>query len=163
MNTTTAAEKLGISVSTIQRWCRTGRIQATKNGRAWIIDPTSLPAVQEEITVQRYIIEETQTKVCGADVTAYNIVDTTTGATARTLYHRDDAEVRLARLNAGETIEPAKPTATTGTTGWSRHSRGIRRYDAVSDAMLGSFGLASPAAPGTCHFCGLNARTCDCN
>lgn len=51
MNTTTAAEKLGISVSTIQRWCRTGRIAATKTGRAWTIDPTSLPTHSEEPTV----------------------------------------------------------------------------------------------------------------
>lgn len=51
MNTTTAAEKLGISVATIRRWCRTGRIQAVKVGRAWSIDPASLPTHSEEPVV----------------------------------------------------------------------------------------------------------------
>ncbi len=48
MNTTQAAEKIGMSVSTIRRWCRTGRIAAAKVGRAWHIDPAALPIRSEE-------------------------------------------------------------------------------------------------------------------
>ena len=45
MNTLTvtqAAAKAGVSPSTICRWCRMGAIAATKDGRRWHIDPTSL-------------------------------------------------------------------------------------------------------------------------
>lgn len=48
MNTTQAAEKIAMSASTIRRWCRTGRIIATKVGRAWHIDPAALPIRSKE-------------------------------------------------------------------------------------------------------------------
>lgn len=47
MNTATAAEQANVSTSTIRRWCRTGRIAATKVAGRWVIEATAT----EEVTV----------------------------------------------------------------------------------------------------------------
>lgn len=70
MNATQAAEKLGLSVSTIRRWCRTGRIQAVKAGRAWVIEPASLP-VQTEGTsmIEKIQIKDARRNWRGDEIT----------------------------------------------------------------------------------------------
>ena len=47
MNTTTAAEQANVTTGTIRRWCRTGRIAATKVNGRWVIEATTTeePAV----------------------------------------------------------------------------------------------------------------------
>ena len=42
LTVTQAAAKAGVSPSTIRHWCRIGAVAATKIGRRWHIDPTSL-------------------------------------------------------------------------------------------------------------------------
>src|SRR3954471_23108225 len=42
MNTTTAATKANVTVSTIRAWCRTGAVAAVKQAGRWIIDAASL-------------------------------------------------------------------------------------------------------------------------
>jgi len=42
MDTTTAAAKAGVTVSTVRTWCRIGAVAATKNGRRWVIEASSL-------------------------------------------------------------------------------------------------------------------------
>jgi excisionase family DNA binding protein len=38
------AERLGVQVTTVHRWCRDGRLQCLKPGKAWRIRPSSLDA-----------------------------------------------------------------------------------------------------------------------
>lgn len=60
---------------------------------------------------------------------------------------------------------PAQPTAapasSTPRTGWSNASR--RRSGAPVDTVGQMLGMAKPGPYTTCHYCGLNPRTCDCN
>ncbi|GAB2695747.1 helix-turn-helix domain-containing protein [Kitasatospora kifunensis] len=42
MDTIAAAKQAGVTVATIRTWCRRGAITATKTGRRWVIDATSL-------------------------------------------------------------------------------------------------------------------------
>ncbi|MBV2364244.1 helix-turn-helix domain-containing protein [Streptomonospora nanhaiensis] len=42
MDTTTAAQTAGVTVTTIRHWARMGAVAATKAGRRWIIDGASL-------------------------------------------------------------------------------------------------------------------------
>jgi len=42
-----AAEVLGLDISLVCRYCRTGKIKATKAGRDWIITPTALREFQK--------------------------------------------------------------------------------------------------------------------
>lgn len=42
MDTTTAAAKAGVTVSTIRAWCRVGAVAATKIGGRWVIKERSL-------------------------------------------------------------------------------------------------------------------------
>lgn len=49
MTTTQAATTARVTPATMRRWCRTGRVQATKNRRVWAIVATSVPGHVEPI------------------------------------------------------------------------------------------------------------------
>ncbi len=45
-----AAERLGVSVATIKRWCQQGRLPAEKIGRQWLVDEASLRRVKPRVS-----------------------------------------------------------------------------------------------------------------
>lgn len=98
MNTTTAAANANVTIRTIQRWCRTGRITATKIGGRWHIDPNSLThATQPKRGTMTYQIEETTTKY---GTTRHRVTSTKCDRYAVDYVHRADAELHAAVLNA---------------------------------------------------------------
>ena len=48
LTTIEAAARLSVSLSQMQRWCRTGRLPATKRGGNWWIAMTDLEAFQAQ-------------------------------------------------------------------------------------------------------------------
>lgn len=95
MNTTTAAEKTGVSVQTIRRWCRAGRIQATKTNRVWIIEPASLPTRED---IMDY--ELVEGRAYNGD-TLHIVRHTATGQEIDSSRNRAAMVARLEQLNAG--------------------------------------------------------------
>lgn len=96
MNTHTAAEKAQVSVSTIRRWCRTGRIQAAKIERRWVIEPASLPIQEDRM---QYELIETDTYGNG---TLYIARHVATGMDIDESRDRDAMVARVAQLNADQ-------------------------------------------------------------
>lgn len=136
MNTQTAAEKTGVSISTIRRWCRTGRIQATKLNRVWTIDPASLPTQED---VMEYELTEFTHAINGS--TVYAAMHTATGQRIDSSSDRAEMQARVDQLNAGRAYR--------GFTAEHRPAehRAQKRVNPTT----------------SCHFCGLDSRRCDCN
>jgi hypothetical protein len=150
MNTTTAAEQYEVTADTIRRWCRTGRIDAIKVAGRWVIEPAPLPATQEVAPMPELYTVTSATSRRG--VTTWSVRHAATGTSVN--LGLDEAEMRAyaAQLNANPPAAAARSAA--ATTG---------RRETVTEVMGASFGLRSHATGSTCHYCGLDARTCDCN
>ncbi len=77
----------------------------------------------------------------------YRALDTLSGQEYDSSFDRSKMVERVAKMNAGQPFQAAQANRTTS------------RRDPVGNAL----GRGSHARPGDCHYCGLDASTCDCN
>lgn len=92
------------------------------------------------------------------------VVDSQDGGTE--MFRSRDAQAATGRaetLNrqAETPAVPATAPTKTNPTGWSKAAG--RRSGAPVDTVGQMLGMAKPGPYTTCHYCGLNPRTCDCN
>jgi hypothetical protein len=112
--------------------------------------------------MSRYRVDEMPTR----KGTFYYVYDTEKQLEISRQRDRNAAEAQARRLNNPTTGPTPVATAGAPATGWSNAARARagrpNRTDTASQYMADSLGLHTPAAPGTCHYCGQPSRTCDC-
>lgn len=169
MDTAAAAREAGVTAATIRTWIKAGAIAATKAGGRWVVERATL--------IRRIAIGNKHLLGRAADIRRHEVstramdrsrdgwhearVDGTRVAVVPT---REDAELAIARWTPPRPYTPPAPPAPAAPArGWSKASRARTGGGLVHREMAALTGSPSPVRPGTCHFCGLGAATCDCH
>lgn len=99
MTTAQAATIAGVTPRTIRRWCCAGKLAATKRGRAWVIDSTSVQERSSVTEVDKFVVEEDRNE---RGTVVYKVVRSDGGQDWRgdTHYRRERAEFQ-ARVLSG--------------------------------------------------------------
>lgn len=183
--TAQAATAFGVTEATIRTWCRIGAVKAAKVAGRWVIDTASLLA-RKTIAHQIREAREARARKAAVKITVFRYPDTRRGRMRdrkdnKWSFRADGTEThqlfntKAEAEQAAASYIPPKPSGKTYSfpvrgerktpevpaRGWSKASR-RRSGEYVHTFMEDLTGVASPARPGQCHFCGLNSRTCDC-
>lgn len=172
MNTTAAATEANVTVATIRTWCRIGAVAAVKTAGRWTIDAASLihriaigrmrarkqtamtqPAQPIEIDLGNGISIRAEQEASPAygtttwyahkHVNGWKVGIPTDGATA-------EESIEAMRACIRQQQEQDAQIA-------AREESGL-----LADLTVGHLSGRLTPVGGNCHFCGLDARTCDC-
>jgi hypothetical protein len=139
MNTATAASTANVTVATIRTWCRNGVITATKQAGRWIIDAASL--------AWRIALATIKTRrEAGMD---------------RDTYETETRKIGYTPMKDGGCRQVYLEHQAFGTT----PSNPLAKLHYTRGAAVEAAGYVQPKHQPhahECHFCGLDARTCDC-
>lgn len=172
MNTTTAAAQANVTVATIRSWCRRGVIAAVKQAGRWIIDAASLA---HRITIGAMKNREEQPVIQPGEHIDYRVDDATVIRVTRSAWTPPGKD---GYYNAEIHINGWKTASRGCGDGYSADEarrkcldsyNGLRSDQAridylIETGVLGN-GTLTPITgnkSATCHYCGLDARTCDC-